>query len=68
MNYRDEQRFLSIRMKGKTGRGETTQDELDFLAECRKDYPDTCRKLEEEVSHRAIEFMNPYYVRPEGEQ
>lgn len=54
-------------MKSKLGRGEATQEELQYLQECRSKHPDQCSKLEKEVRHRAMEAMNPFYVQPEDE-
>jgi hypothetical protein len=54
--------FLAIRMRGKTGR-DISEQELEFLAQCRKDHPRDCAELEKEVRHRAMEHMNPFYSR-----
>ena len=64
MDGRDKREFLSIRMKGKLGKGDATADEVKFLRECRKEFPEICKELDEEVQHRAMEAMNPFYERP----
>lgn len=65
MNETEKERYLSIRMKGKRG-GDTTEEEIDFLTRCRKEYPATCCELNEEINHRVMELMNPFYLRPDN--
>ena len=68
MKTQDKEDFLGIRLLSKFGRGHATQDELEFLIKCRKDFPEVCKKLEEEVGHQVMESLNPSYVRPDHSQ
>jgi len=64
MDESKKDRFLKIRTASKCGIRESTEEEREFLAECREMYPDECRELEVEVQHRAMESVNPLYQRP----
>lgn len=65
MNEDQKDRYITIRLRCKTGRGEATAKEVEFLQRCRKNYPDECVTLDEEVNHQAHASVNPMYQRPE---
>lgn len=60
MTYEDKQKYLKLCTDSKCGRRDPTWEELEWVAACRKQWPDDCKELDEEVQERAFQSVTGY--------